>query len=113
MTVTDANMCSSATTSSVTVGSPVTVAISLQESSGISNNDGSICAGANATISLSGASSYLWPDGSALASRVLTPACTKAYTVTVTNASLCTTTASVTVQVNAQPEIAQITPSSG
>jgi hypothetical protein len=113
VTVTDANMCSSATTSSVTVGSPVTVAISLQESSGISNNDGSICAGANATISLSGASSYLWPDGSTLASRVLTPACTKAYTVTVTNASLCTTTASVTVQVNAQPEIAQITPSSG
>jgi len=113
VTVTDANLCSSATTRSITVGSPVTVAISLQESSGISNNDGSICAGANATISLSGASSYLWPDGSTLASRVLTPACTKAYTVTVTNASLCTTTASVTVQVNAQPEIAQITPSSG
>lgn len=113
VTVTDANMCSSATTRSITVGSPVTVAISLQESSGIANNDGSICAGSNATVSLTGASSYLWPDGSTLASRVLTPACTKSYNVTVTNASLCTTTAAVTVQVNAQPEITQITPSSG
>ncbi|MFN5364352.1 MAG: T9SS type A sorting domain-containing protein [Bacteroidota bacterium] len=113
VTVTDANMCSSATTRSITVGSPVTVAISLQESSGIASNDGSICAGSNATVSLTGASSYLWPDGSTLASRVLTPACTKSYNVTVTNASLCTTTASVTVQVNAQPEITQITPSSG
>jgi hypothetical protein len=113
VTVTDANMCSSSTTRSISVGSPVTVGISLQETSGIANNDGSICAGSSATVSLSGASSYLWPDGSTLASRQLTPACTKTYNLTVTDGSSCVTTSSVTVLVNSQPEVAQITPSSG
>ena len=113
VTVTDANVCSSATSGSISVGSPVTVGISLQESSGIASNDGSICAGSSATVSLSGATSYLWPDGSTLASRQLTPACTKTYSLTITDAGSCTTTSDVTVLVSSQPEIAQITPSSG
>jgi hypothetical protein len=63
--------------------------------------DQSICAGSDATISASGATSYEWSNALGTASSVtVSPSTTTTYTVTGTAANGCTNTANTTVTVN-------------
>jgi hypothetical protein len=63
--------------------------------------DQSICAGSDATISASGATSYVWSNSLGTASSVtVSPSTTTTYTVTGTAANGCTNTANTTVTVN-------------
>jgi hypothetical protein len=73
--------------------------------------DQSICAGSDATISASGATSYEWSNALGTASSVtVSPSTTTTYTVTGTAANGCTNTASTTVTVNTPIGITAITP---
>lgn len=62
-----------------------------------------ICTGASSTLTASGASTYQWNTGETSASITVSPGETTTYTVTGTNSSGCSQTASVTVSVNASP----------
>jgi gliding motility-associated-like protein len=67
---------------------------------------GSICAGSNISVTMSGASSYSWNPGSLTgSSQVLSPAATTTYTVIGSNASGCNDTVQFTVTVNAVPVV--------
>jgi len=88
-TVTDANNCTA--TGSATVGQNGTTPTPTV-------NNATVCAGNNATLTATGGVSYQWSTGA------LTPSITTGiagiYTVTATNASGCTASASGTVTVN-------------
>lgn len=60
-----------------------------------------ICSGQSTTFTASGGSTYLWSNGSALASQTLSVAGT--YTVTVTASNTCTSTATRSLTVNSLP----------
>jgi len=62
-----------------------------------------ICEGNFATISANGGSSFLWSNGSVSASQIVAPSSTTSYFVTVTNASGCTASDIVTINVNLLP----------
>ncbi|MBK9544080.1 MAG: PKD domain-containing protein [Bacteroidetes bacterium] len=63
-----------------------------------------VCAGTSATLTASGASTYVWnPGGTTQAQLNVTPAGSATYTVTGTNASGCTATDQATVTVNPLP----------
>jgi hypothetical protein len=84
---------------------PVVPPIVAKETSGTSNDDGTICQGASVQLTASGGTSYSWsPGGSAptSATTTVTPTSTSTYTVTVT-ASGCSATASKTITVNTLP----------
>lgn len=69
----------------------------------------SICAGASTTLTASGAANYMWSNAASIAAITVSPAGTTGYTVTGTDANLCSATAASTVTVNALP-LASITP---
>jgi trimeric autotransporter adhesin len=100
-TVTVTNLgCSASTSSSISVNPlPVSI-ITITESSGLSNNDGIICAGTNATLTANGGGSYAWSTGSTMASIVVST--TGLYTVTVTNLG-CNASTSSSITVNPLP----------
>jgi hypothetical protein len=113
VTSTDANSCiatASVTVSVYVVQPPV---VTFSDISGASNNDGTICAGSNATVVITGGASYAWRDGASASSRTFVPACNTTYTVTVTDANGCTITTEPTISVNYEPTVEQITPSTG
>jgi hypothetical protein len=62
-------------------------------------NDVTISSGQSTTLTASGGSSYSWSNGANTASTTVTPSSTTTYTVTVTNASGCTATDQITVNV--------------
>ncbi|MBK5284297.1 MAG: T9SS type A sorting domain-containing protein, partial [Bacteroidia bacterium] len=62
-----------------------------------------ICSGSNSTLTASGGTSYLWSTGATSASVTISPTTNTTYTVTVTNASGCTSSCSQLVSVNAKP----------
>jgi trimeric autotransporter adhesin len=62
-------------------------------------NDVTICNGASVTLTASGATSYLWNDGSTTASINVSPSTTTTYTVTGENANGCQSTDQVVVTV--------------
>ena len=94
VTVTNAMGCSSSLVTNVTVNSLPGIVFS-------GNN--TVCAGATATLTASGASSYEWSNGSHTASiSVTTPGY---YKVTATNALNCSATDSIYVTVNANPVV--------
>ena len=67
-------------------------------------DDGTICAGDNATLIASGGTTYLWETNSTLsdinsATPIVNPLETTDYTVTVTNANNCSTTVTTTINV--------------
>ena len=104
VTVTAAG-CQATASASVTVNASPTAGIVVTETSGIANNDGIICAGAAAQLAASGGGTYLWsaagnPTAATIA--VLPPG-TTTYTLTVTGANGCTSTASTTITVNPLP----------
>jgi hypothetical protein len=65
---------------------------------------GSICAGSNALLVASGASSYVWSTGSTSSVAVVFPSSTTVYSVTGSN-GICSTTKTVGVLVNPKPTI--------
>ncbi|HTF05883.1 MAG TPA: T9SS type A sorting domain-containing protein, partial [Bacteroidia bacterium] len=97
VTGTDGNGCTNTNTISVTVNPLPAVSFSASPAT-------TICAGANVTLSGSGATSYTWTggvtDGVAFA-----PASTATYTVTGTDAGGCTNTATVAITVNPLPTV--------
>lgn len=108
VTATNANMCSSATTRTVTVNALPTPSVAVAETSGLLNNDGTVCAGANAVLTASGGTSYVWNTGATTASVTVSPTSTTTYTVTATNSNGCTATStrSITVTPLPSPSIA-------
>jgi hypothetical protein len=98
VTGTAANGCTSTATRTITVNALPTVTATA------SNN--SICTGGNATLTATGASTYLWMPGSiAGSSTTVTPSSTTTYTVTGTAANGCTNTQTLTINVGAQPTV--------
>ena len=85
----------------------MTAAISITDNSGIANNDGIICNGSTATLTASGGTSYSWSSGETTAA--ITKGIAGTYTVTVTNANVCTSTKSAAITVNALPLTPTIT----
>jgi Zn-dependent metalloprotease len=65
----------------------------------------SICAGATATLTASGANSYAWNTGASGANLLVSPSSTTNYTVTGTSAAGCAKTATGTVVVGSGPAI--------
>ncbi len=97
---TDASGCTGTTTSTVTVNPLPTVNV----------NSPSICPGASAVLTATGASTYSWTPSGGLsattgASVNANPAATTVYTVTGTDANGCVNTATSTVTVNPNPTI--------
>ncbi len=78
-----------------------TPSITVTETSGTAN-DGIICSGTSATLSVGAGTSYLWSNGATTQSITVSPAATTAYSVTVTGGS-CAGTASRTITVNPTP----------
>jgi len=98
-TITDGGLSGAVCQSCTIPSSPILIS----ESSGATNDDGTICLGASATLTASGGSSYAWSTGATTASINLSPSTTTLYTVTVTNANGCTANASQTLTVNSLP----------
>jgi gliding motility-associated-like protein/uncharacterized repeat protein (TIGR01451 family) len=72
----------------------------------ISGSSASICSGSTATLSASGAVSYIWsPGGSTSAAIIVSPASTTIYTVTGFNAAGCSNSASFGLAVNPTPTL--------
>ncbi|MBN8682365.1 MAG: hypothetical protein J0L99_06920, partial [Chitinophagales bacterium] len=103
VTVTDGG-CSVSATASITVSPAPTPTIAVAETSGTANDDGTLCAGASATLTASGGTSYLWNTSETTAAISVNTAGT--YTVVVTNANGCTASASTTITVNPLPTAA-------
>jgi Secretion system C-terminal sorting domain len=103
VTGTNANGCSSTATVSVTVNPLPIVAANTSASA--------ICVGGSATLSATGAATYVWMPGNLTGASVsVSPIATTTYTVTGTNANGCSSTATVSVTVNPLPVVV-ITPS--
>lgn len=113
VTVTNANNCTASASVTVTVGSPPSPVLTVLETSGSTDNDAEICAGASVMIQVSGGISYIWSDGSTSSSLEIVPACTSTYNVTVTDPSNCTATAGSTVIVNYPPTVSAMNPLTG
>ncbi len=101
VTVTNASGCSSTATTSATVNALPTPT---------AGNDGPVCAGTTLNLTSTGGTSYSWSGPAGFSSAVqnpsrtnATPAMSGVYTVTVTNASGCTSTATTSATVNALP----------
>lgn len=103
VTATNANNCTAVTSFTITVNPLPVAATNVAETSGSSVNDGIICAGASATITASGGTSYLWNTGATTAALTITPSTTSTYTVTVTNANNCSSTITRTITVDPLP----------
>ncbi|MCA6364975.1 MAG: T9SS type A sorting domain-containing protein [Bacteroidetes bacterium] len=95
----DANGCSNTQTITITVNPLPAVTAS--------SSAAAICNGGNATLTATGANTYVWNPGNLSgASVVVSPTATTTYTVTGTNtATGCTNTATVSVTVNPLPSI--------
>jgi hypothetical protein len=95
----DANGCSNTQTITITVNPLPAVTAS--------SSAAAICSGGNATLTATGANTYVWNPGNLSGtSVVVSPTATTTYTVTGTNtATGCTNTATVSVTVNPLPTI--------
>jgi hypothetical protein len=113
VSVTDANNCLSTASVTVQIYAVQPPVITFTDNTGLNSNDGTICAGSNAMVNITGAVSYSWSDGSTASSRTLTPACTTPYSLTVTDANGCTTTSNLQISVSFEPSVTQITPTTG
>ncbi|MCC7506319.1 MAG: HYR domain-containing protein [Saprospiraceae bacterium] len=83
---------------------PITIGLSIEEESGIADNDGNICAGDDVTLTASGGVSYEWsPGGETTESITVSPTSSTTYTVTVTDSNGCTNSATAEIRVNPLP----------
>ncbi len=71
----------------------------------VASGNSPICAGSSATLTASGANSFVWSSGGTNATEIVTPATTTAYTVTGTDSSGCSGTDTITVVVNPLPVV--------
>ncbi|MES2566145.1 MAG: gliding motility-associated C-terminal domain-containing protein [Bacteroidota bacterium] len=100
----NASGCSDTTLVTLTVGTNPTITATSSPTS--------ICAGSNATLTGSGATSYTWnPGGLTGTTVVVTPTITVNYTVTGVNAAGCTSTNTLDVVVNPTPTVTAISTS--
>jgi PKD repeat protein len=90
------NGCTNTKTVSVTVNSIPTVAVS----------NATVCSGNAANLAATGATTYSWNTGATTSSISVTPTVTSIYTVTGTNTVGCANTKTVSVTVNALPNVA-------
>jgi hypothetical protein len=93
--------CRPSATTVLTVNALPTPSITETDNSGTTNNDGIICAGASATLTANGGTSYAWSTGATTAAITVSTAGT--YTVTATNANGCSATSTSTITVNPLP----------
>lgn len=83
------------------------------ETSGVSPNDGIICAGSAVNVSASGGVSYEWSNGHKTSAFDISPFCSGSYEVTVSDINDCTQTAVATIDVNQAPSVQSVSPGSG
>ncbi|MFM8373589.1 MAG: beta strand repeat-containing protein, partial [Bacteroidota bacterium] len=102
VTVTSAG-CTATSSVTITVNPAPSASIAVSETSGTTNNDGTICSGASVNLTATGGGTYLWSNGATTAAITVAPSATTAYIVTVTGTGSCTATASTTITVNPQP----------
>ena len=93
VTGTDANGCSNAAIKSVSVNPTPTITINATPFGGL-------CAGQTASLTATGASSYVWSNSLTTASITVSPTVTTVYTVTGTNANGCSASRTRTITVN-------------
>lgn len=93
VTGTSAAGCTSTAVSTVSIGAAVAISV----------NTPTICNGAVATLTATGASTYVWNTGATVNPLTVSPTTTTSYTVTGTAAGGCTGTATATVTVNPVP----------
>ncbi|MFN9109405.1 MAG: hypothetical protein ACK5XN_04960, partial [Bacteroidota bacterium] len=96
VTVTDINGCTVTGSSLVNTSTPAPPVISALETSANITNDGVICKGSVAQLSVAGGSNFLWSDGSTGATLSVSPNCTNSYGVSITDMSGCQTSGSYT-----------------
>ena len=101
----DATNCISTVNYTVTVSTLPVINIAKTDNSGITNNDGIICIGSIATLTASGANSYLWNSSESTASINKSPLTTTTYTVTGTDGLGCAGTQNATITVNPLPTV--------
>jgi hypothetical protein len=109
VTGTDANGCQNTASTTITVNALPVPSITVAETSGTTNNDGTICAGASVSLTATGGTSYSWSDGSTTAAITVSPTATTTYTVTVTDGNGCSATSNTTITVNAIPTTYNVT----
>jgi hypothetical protein len=102
VTVTMASGCVIASATIMQNASPIP-SIAIVEDSGSANNDGSLCIGSNATLTVSGGVAFAWSTGETMAALSVAPTTTTAYTVTVTDPNSCTATTSTSISVSNFP----------
>jgi hypothetical protein len=107
VTVTAGNGTTASVSAVITVNTLPVASISVAETSGVTN-DGIICNGSSATLTASGGVNYLWSNGSTPAAISVSPSATTTYTVTVTDANICSGTKSSTVTVVNPPVLASL-----
>ena len=88
--------------------SAVTVTVNALPTASVTPQNAVICAGQSVTLNASGGSTYSWSPATGLSSSTVanptaSPTASTIYTVTVTNAAGCSSTAQTTVQVRATP----------
>ena len=92
----------------ITVNPLPTASIAATETSGLANNNGTICSGAAITLTASGGTGYAWSTGALVAGITPSNTATATYTVTVTDGNSCSASTSqvVTVDPNPTPSVA-------
>lgn len=98
----DANSCTNTSVRTITVNPLPLIAV---------GGNSVICAGSQATLTASGATSYTWSTSAISNSIAVSPTLTSSYSVSGTNTQGCTGTALTTVTVSALPVIAITGPS--
>lgn len=95
----------------ITVKPLPTASITVSETSGVANNDGITCSGAEVTLIASGGSSYSWIGIGTDNAIKPKPLVSTTYSVIVTGSNGCKSTTSKTITVNQFPSL-NVTPSS-
>ncbi len=99
--ITNANGCSTQASATIQTNTIASGSIQVSENSGVETNDGVICSGDQAILSVQG-NNILWENGSTSNQRTVTES--GIYTATLTNASGCETIISTEITVTELPE---------
>jgi PKD repeat protein len=82
-----------------------TLSVTVNALPNVASTSATICAGANATITASGASTYSWNTGATTAALSASPSSNTTYTVTGTSAAGCVKTTTAIITVGSAPSI--------